>query len=147
MIRGVVFILHIKYEIITTCGVLLLSRKRLRMKLRMVSEPGNINSLPHISEFNNWWWTLWKTLWEKEKMLVISIFSISLNCFHLSKNKLRFLIFDIYFIGFRCFLFCQVLIFVILLSITQKLQIYIFYSVFHKVIGLAVTFWRNQLDF
>ena len=47
-----------------------------------------INPLPHNPNFQQpWEKSLLKTLWEKEKMLVTSIFSFSHNVFHSSQNK------------------------------------------------------------
>ena len=44
---------------------------------------------------------LLKTFWEKEKMLVTSIFSFSQNVFHLSQNIIQILS-HIYFVVFAC---------------------------------------------
>ena len=51
--------------------------------------------------------SLLKTLWEKEKMLVTSIFSFTHNVFYPSQNKFQFFIY-IYFVICKSFQFGQV---------------------------------------
>ena len=53
-----------------------------------------------------------KTLWEKEKMLVTSIFSFSHNVFYPSQNKLQLFNY-IYFVVCKCFQFGPVQFFVV----------------------------------
>ena len=43
-----------------------------------------------------------KTLWEKEKMLVTSIFSFSQNVFYPSQNKFQYF-YNIYFVVCKCY--------------------------------------------
>ena len=62
-----------------------------------------INPLPNNHDFY-WPWirSLLKTLWEKEKMLVTSIFSFFHNVFYPSQNKFH-LCSHIYFVICKCF--------------------------------------------
>ena len=65
----------------------------------------HLKSLPHNLDF----WgarikSLLKTLWEKEKMLVTSIFSFSHNVFYPFQNKFQFFS-HVYFVVFQCFHF------------------------------------------
>ena len=49
-----------------------------------------LRSLPHSPDFSHLWKRkLLKTLWEKEKILITSIFSFSHNVFYPSKHKFQ----------------------------------------------------------
>ena len=67
----------------------------------------NINPFP----LNDTFWRVWErslyeTLWEKEKMLVTSIFSFSHNVFYSIKDRYDHLCY-IYFVACKCFQFEQ----------------------------------------
>ena len=79
------------------------------------TRPFSLNSLPH-NDFL-------KTLWEKEKMLVTSIFSFSHNDFNPVKDK-KYHLSYFYFVVCKCFQFRQVYIFVVWKSVdSTKRQI------------------------
>ena len=61
--------------------------------------------------------SLLKTLWEKEKMLVTSIFSFSLNVFYPIKDRNKHLSY-IYFVIWKCFQFVHIQNFVVWLRVT-----------------------------
>ena len=62
-----------------------------------------MNFLPHNPDFNDpEKKSLLKTLWEKEKMLVTSIFSFSCNVFYLFQQEFLCLGY-IYFVVGKCF--------------------------------------------
>ena len=56
--------------------------------------------------------SLWKTLWEKEKMLVTSIFSFSQNVFYPVKDRYHYLNY-INFVVCKCFQFGHIQNFVV----------------------------------
>ena len=73
----------------------------------LFSNNGN-SSLPHNPDFKRpRKRRLLKTLWEKEKMLVPSIFSLSHNVFYPFRNKFQFLS-PIHFVVCKCFQFAPV---------------------------------------
>ena len=66
-----------------------------------------LNSFPHNADFEDLWKrNHLKTVWEKEKMLVTSIFSFSQNVFYPFKLKFQFLS-HIYCVICNCFQFGQ----------------------------------------
>ena len=80
------------------------------------------NSSPYNPDFQRPWRRRpQKTLWEKEKMLVTSIFSISQNVFYPFKNKCQFLS-QIYFVVCMCFQFWQGKDFVVWWKVKQSGQ-------------------------
>ena len=84
------------------------SWKRRNCSLRAIS------AFPTVFLKDFWERNLFKTLWEKEKMLVTSIFSFSHNVFYIIKdrNYHRHLCY-IYFVVCKCFEFGQGQIFVV----------------------------------
>ena len=80
-------------------------KPQLRKKKKPHSGKRGLNSLHHNPDFLLLSQrSLLKTLWEKEKILVTSIFSFSHNVFYPSQNKFQFFS-HIYFIVYKCFQF------------------------------------------